>query len=418
MCTTNDAASPAPAAAAAAAFHDTPEAGAGSRRRRLWELGSHAHCPVVGVCLPIDTLRRLADKLFGGQVQAADYELHCGAIAECKRRSPLAEALQRELDRRAAGALRLAARAKTTAMLADWWRLAADTADLGGALWATLTHARCTAELEQLVLAEVHMRQHQVGVARRVDVQRIAAMAAENAVFARELSTLRERTARQAEDHARRLDTLQAELVQARAQLIGRDTALAALAAERDELAASLPQLKERLALQRVNESLVERNRSLQRALQQAQAEAERLRQRAEAAPAATAAPQPEPAPEPVRLDHRAVLCVGGRPASVPFYRHLVERRGGRFLHHDGGEEQTPARLDATLAAADLVICQTGCISHEAYWRVKDHCKRTGKRCVFVETPSRAGLERALLALAPADACASEAATAGAEAAE
>lgn len=418
MCTTNDAASPAPAAAAAAAFHDTPEAGAGSRRRRLWELGSHAHCPVVGVCLPIDTLRRLADKLFGGQVQAADYELHCGAIAECKRRSPLAEALQRELDRRAAGALRLAARAKTTAMLADWWRLAADTADLGGALWATLTHARCTAELEQLVLAEVHMRQHQVSVARRVDVQRIAAMAAENAVFARELSTLRERTARQAEDHARRLDTLQAELVQARAQLIGRDTALAALAAERDELAASLPQLKERLALQRVNESLVERNRSLQRALQQAQAEAERLRQRAEAAPAATAAPQPEPAPEPVRLDHRAVLCVGGRPASVPFYRHLVERRGGRFLHHDGGEEQTPARLDATLAAADLVICQTGCISHEAYWRVKDHCKRTGKRCVFVETPSRAGLERALLALAPANACASEAGTAGAEAAE
>ena len=92
---------------------------------------------------------------------------------------------------------------------------------------------------------------------------------------------------------------------------------------------------------------------------------------------------------------------VGGRPAVVPFYRHLVEQRGGRFLHHDGGEEQTPQRLDATLAAADLVICQTGCVSHEAYWRVKEHCKRTGKRCAFVQTPSRAGLERALRALVP-----------------
>jgi hypothetical protein len=80
----------------------------------------------------------------------------------------------------------------------------------------------------------------------------------------------------------------------------------------------------------------------------------------------------------------------------VPVYRHLVERTGGRFLHHDGGEEDSPAKLDSTLAAADLVICQTGCISHDAYWRVKDHCKRTGKRCVFVDTPSRAGLERAL----------------------
>ncbi|MEK9804292.1 MAG: DUF2325 domain-containing protein, partial [Curvibacter sp.] len=51
---------------------------------------------------------------------------------------------------------------------------------------------------------------------------------------------------------------------------------------------------------------------------------------------------------------------------------------------------------DVTLAAADLVICQSGCISHNAYWRVKDHCKRTGKRCVFLDTPSRSALERAL----------------------
>jgi hypothetical protein len=42
------------------------------------------------------------------------------------------------------------------------------------------------------------------------------------------------------------------------------------------------------------------------------------------------------------------------------------------------------------------VICQTGCVSHGAYWRVKDHCRRTGKRCVFVETPSRHSLARAL----------------------
>jgi hypothetical protein len=80
----------------------------------------------------------------------------------------------------------------------------------------------------------------------------------------------------------------------------------------------------------------------------------------------------------------------------VPVYRQLIERTGGRFLHHDGGEEDSAAKLDSTLAAADLVICQTGCISHDAYWRVKDHCKRTGKRCLFVDTPSRAGLERAL----------------------
>ena len=80
----------------------------------------------------------------------------------------------------------------------------------------------------------------------------------------------------------------------------------------------------------------------------------------------------------------------------VPIYRQLIERTGGRFLHHDGGEEDAVSKLDASLAAADLVICQTGCISHDAYWRVKDHCKRHNKKCVYIESPSASGMRRAL----------------------
>jgi hypothetical protein len=41
--------------------------------------------------------------------------------------------------------------------------------------------------------------------------------------------------------------------------------------------------------------------------------------------------------------------------------------------------------LEGSFEAADLVICQTGCLSHGAYWRVQDHCRRTGKTCVLVE---------------------------------
>lgn len=112
----------------------------------------------------------------------------------------------------------------------------------------------------------------------------------------------------------------------------------------------------------------------------------------------------PQQAATSVRLDDHAVLCVGGRASALPLYRLIVERCGARFMHHDADAQDSSARLDATLAAADAdaVICQTGCVSHNAYWRVKDHCKRTGKRCVFVETPSTAGLKRALVQLAPA----------------
>ena len=118
----------------------------GSRRRRLWELGHHAHCPVIGVCLPIAALRRITDKVHGGTTIATDYELHCGVIAECRQRSRLAEAVQKELDRRYALPLQHAARCKDADALAQWWTEAA-AQDLGGALWAALSHARCSEAL-------------------------------------------------------------------------------------------------------------------------------------------------------------------------------------------------------------------------------------------------------------------------------
>ena len=55
-------------------------------------------------------------------------------------------------------------------------------------------------------------------------------------------------------------------------------------------------------------------------------------------------------------------------------------------LHIDKPGPSTKA-LEASLQAADMVICQTGCLSHGEYWRVQDHCKRTGKTCVLVEQP-------------------------------
>jgi hypothetical protein len=96
----------------------------------------------------------------------------------------------------------------------------------------------------------------------------------------------------------------------------------------------------------------------------------------------APASPESLPARD---LAGKRVLCVGGRSGSVGSYREVVEQSGGEFMHHDGGLEESPHRIDSVVAAADIVICQAGCISHNAYWRVKEHCKRTGKRCVFVK---------------------------------
>jgi hypothetical protein len=100
--------------------------------------------------------------------------------------------------------------------------------------------------------------------------------------------------------------------------------------------------------------------------------------------------------------DDRATLeqVIPGLPKRVELVRHVealqarVRELSDELHQRDVRLAFAPARsaqvddlsgLEEDLAAADLVICQTGCMSHGAYWRVQDHCKRTGKACVLVE---------------------------------
>ncbi|MFH7042897.1 DUF2325 domain-containing protein [Paucibacter sp. JuS9] len=373
----------------------------GSRRRRLWEMPSQALCPVIGVCLPMPLLRRRLAKVLGGLAMAGDYELHCGAINDCNRRSPIAELLQKELDQRYAPALRLSAQHKSTEALARWWAAAQHGNDVPGALWATLTHARCDTALQELVLRGIHMLQHQVGSAERADLVRIDTLQEENRVLGRELAQAQSRNTRLTQERALEMERLQADNLRMRAELVGRDTLLAGLREEMQALEAAVPGLRHRQEQSEHIRVQLARIHELERSLLIAQQQQQRERRRAEdalqalaaASSVTTLADAEQALPE---LNERSVLCVGGRQSVVPVYRQLIERTGGRFLHHDGGEEDAVGKLDASLAAADLVICQTGCISHDAYWRVKDHCKRHGKRCVFVDKPSASSLQRAL----------------------
>ncbi|KPF58350.1 hypothetical protein D621_06945 [beta proteobacterium AAP51] len=378
-----------------------PLASAG-HRRRLWELPPRALEMVLGMALPHEALRRVARRVLRAEPKAQGHALHAGLVTECRRRGPLAEALQAELERQHAATQRQAAEAGSAEALARWWQGQAGRGELPGALWAVLSHPRCTEALQQQVLGEVQMLQFQAGQAARVELARFEALIDENAVLARALAAAQQRCTQLAAEHAR----VHAACLADNAKLRGRVAALEAQVLALRAGAAAAPTSAQQEA----------RIEGLERALRKAQAPVK--------APLPAPGPMPKPkplavpvpVPVPVMqapgslggagsavaagpeegLGQRNVLCVGGRTAIVPVYRRLVEARGGRFLHHDGGEEDKLGALDATLAAADLVICQAGCVSHNAYWRVKDHCKRTGKRCVFVETPSAAGLQRAL----------------------
>ncbi|PAS97567.1 MAG: hypothetical protein BSR46_13525 [Candidatus Dactylopiibacterium carminicum] len=231
------------------------------------------------------------------------------------------------------------------------------------------------------------------------------ALASENAVLTRALAAAQRHCETLVAEHTAALERLSTLLIQTRADCVLQETEIARLRARVAELSsnntadASAGTAERRLAHQLVFQE--ERNNRLSREL-------ETMRRRAGQSGAPLRflrrlyAKQPstlETVPstdDAVDLDARHILCVGGAQSSLETYRQLIETAGGRFAHHDGGVDHPLPLLEADLRAADLVICQTGCISHNAYWRVKDHCQRSGKRCVFVDSTGPGSLARGL----------------------
>jgi hypothetical protein len=372
-----------------------PEAHA-SRRRRLWELGHACHCPLVGVGFPLGVLRKLVDKITNGKVVADDYEVHVGAVTECGNRNRLSEALQKELERRYAAVLLRFRAAKTSEQVGEMWRTAVANGDVAGAFWAGLTHPRCTSELEEQMCRDLHMVQHQAGACVRADITKFNATLEENKRLAHDLAKAQQRGAALLAEKSADGERHAAQLMQLRAQAVGKDSMIDSLKMELEQLRESIPGLESRARLADRLGQMEERERAMRNQIAELKLELTRAAEAAAPIQEETRQVVEHVMKMPLKLSDRAVLCVGGRSGNVATYRELIEREGAQFAHHDGGLENNANRLDASLAAADLVICQTGCISHSAYWRVKDYCKRTGKRCVFIDNPSISSLARGL----------------------
>lgn len=146
------------------------------------------------------------------------------------------------------------------------------------------------------------------------------------------------------------IDVLRAQAMRQQAAIIKRDTALAWEREDRAAMEAAIPGLPRRLALSQRVRALSERLRDLLR---------ERTRW---------------------QLSFNDQL--DAPEAGSSHWSNIADTSVSTFLPLNA-----LASEEASFAAADLVICQTGCLSHGAYWRIEDHCKRTGKTCLMVEQP-------------------------------
>ncbi|MFC7298281.1 DUF2325 domain-containing protein [Herminiimonas aquatilis] len=183
---------------------------------------------------------------------------------------------------------------------------------------------------------------------------------------------------------------MRVEIMRLRAEVMVRDSALAYAREDLSKLQVTIPGLPTRLTLARRVETLTGHVQDLLRERLGLHGKVKPVIVTGEAASGEFAIP--------IDLRKKSVLCIGQDEPVAIVAQQAIEKAGGHFLRHDGRESVDETTLEASLIAADMVICQTGCVSHDAYWRVQDHCKRTGKQCVLVEQPQAMHFVRSLSA--------------------
>ena len=161
----------------------------GSRRRKLWEISTKAHCPIIGVCFSTEDLRALISKVMNFPRGTSDYTLHTTAVSACDERSQLAELLHKTLEKRFQLTIRRFSAARDgNALRTLWLQATRSGCEIPAALWASWTHPACDAQLEQEIHGDTHMIQHQIGSGTRADLHALQALRADNGQLRQELT--------------------------------------------------------------------------------------------------------------------------------------------------------------------------------------------------------------------------------------
>lgn len=375
-------------------------------RRKLWNVAHKHHCPIIGTCLTVDELRRIADRTAQRPPEPlSDFDIHVSFVGAATARNPVSLATHKALEKKFAATVRRYAKARDADALTALWRESLATGEVPGGLWAVMTHPRADDQLLKLVYEEVHMLSHQIGAGQRADLKRLAETRVQLERLQHDFDSLYRRTREHGKIQESKIRELEITLTlrdKQEAESCAREQSL------RDQLAAShLQDLQQRIT------ALAEQVETLNAQLTRVGNENETLRlecawarQEAEAAQRARITAETEcraaegllaqllsdrcngcdvqDCAQRNDLGGRLVLCVGGRKQLVEQYRTMIAGCNGRFDHHDGGMEDNQHRLETMLASADIVICATDYVSHGAYYRTKRFCKHNEKPHVLL----------------------------------
>jgi hypothetical protein len=356
------------------------------RRRTLFDLSPMLHCSIIGTCLTMAELRKILVKAAGDRIQKlSDHDVHTQGVRLAALKGPASKLLNKALDTRHHVAIRQFAKAATEHDIRELWSAARREGQIEGAYWAAITHPSTSEACLQHVFGDVHMLSHLVGSSNRADVRRLLAFESEIADLKTSLNDMA--GAMRSGFSRRDSEIQQLRRALASADRQGSDDAVAddVAAAQRRSLRDLRQQLDAAmLRAERQQKSAAEakaRERSLQARLDAAEERGRQLENELHALEECMRATSGQDAGREARQDRRplsladrTILYVGGKSGTIPNLRDLIERLGGFFLHHDGGQMQNIGLLAGFIRRADCVFFPVDCVSHQAMFAVKRHC--------------------------------------------
>lgn len=379
------------------------------RRAKLSDLDANIHCSIVGTCLTTAELRKLVPRhaIWLDRKTASDLEIHHTAVELSTEGGALAKELTKALDERHALAIKRFKAAADAPALQRLWSAALANGDVPGAYWAVMTHPAGTLALRSTAFGDVHMLSHLVGAANRADIRRLAALEDECAKLKEQNGQQQARWHDLGAQHELALRKLEQQVAALTAQ---RDQLAAAAPAAAPQLRDTLAEREQQLALHGARRHEAEQKLLLQEtAATQLQAELLRLREDGAAAGAEMHAMEralelaltrtPGRAALP-QLAGKTIVYVGGRPGANAVLVALVAAAGGELLVHDGGIEDRRGMLATLLPRAHIVVFPVDCISHNAMQITKQACARHGIACHPLRTASVASFVELLQTLA------------------
>jgi hypothetical protein len=378
------------------------------QRTKLHQLAGHFHCSVVGTCLTLDELRKMAHQLkLSINSISSDHDLHHIFVVIASESSYENRRLQKYLDKKYQPVIRQFAKIRSGEVLKTNWQEALKSGDVAGAYWAMVTHPIISEELLDEIYGEIHMLSHLSGASIRVDMLELSQLRQQNKELKGQVFDLRINTQKRLKEkdeiicilnnrlRTAELTKNQLQCVQAQLEDYEKEHFVEKLQKKNREFATQLTiEQKQAKCLEEWGKQWKSyaqfseaRHLNLEEVLEQTCQERDSL-ETSLSHLLNTKCSECSECKNCPNLCGRSILFVGGRKNMSRHFNHLVEQYNGNFIYHDGGREESHFKLESNLCQADAVLCPLDCISHDAMNKVKRYCKHNAKQLVMMPRAS------------------------------